>query len=240
MSKTAHDLTRKEMKGPDRFQVVVSGLVAWLGEHQKKVALVAVALLAASAIAVGISYFVDRGKVAAGELLGKAIDAAGGRVATAPAPGAEQPVYATAEEKARAVVEASSKVRQLHQGTRAAATAALLEGEARLTLSEWDGAISAYESFLAAVPADDSLRFGALDGLARAQEGKGDLDAAARSYEKASAIGAFKDHAQLGLARVLAGAGKKDDARKALEAIAPTSPLRGEAQEQLAGLDGNG
>jgi tetratricopeptide (TPR) repeat protein len=137
------------------------------------------------------------------------------------------------------VIEAAGKVREASGGSVAAATAALLQGDAHLSLGEWDRAIAAYQGYLAGAPADDSLRFAALDGMARAQDGKGELEAALKTYASASEIGALKDRAELGRARLLAKAGRKDEARKALESIPPTSPLRAEVQERLARLGGD-
>jgi tetratricopeptide (TPR) repeat protein len=236
MSKIAHELTRKEMKGPDRFQLAAAGAASWMAKRQKQLVLGVAALLGLAAIAVGASYVMDSGREKAGGLLYKAIDAASGEVSSVPLPNFDHPTYKTLDEKSRAVIDAASKVRELHAGTRAATTATLLAADAHLALGEWDKAIAAYQSYLASSPADDSLRFGGLDGMARAQEGKGDLAAAAKTFEDASAIAFFKDRAGLERARVLAKAGKKDDAKKALEAIAKESPLAGEAQEQLARL----
>jgi tetratricopeptide (TPR) repeat protein len=236
MSKIAHELTRKEMKGPDRFQLAAADAASWMAKRQKQLVLGVAALLGLAAIAVGASYVMDSGREEAGGLLYKAIDAASGEVSSVPLPNFDHPIYKTLDEKERAVIDAASKVRELHAGTRAATTATLLEADAHLALGEWDKAIAAYQGYLASSPADDSLRFGGLDGMARAQEGKGDLAAAAKTFEDASAIAFFKDRAGLERARVLAKAGKKDDARKALEAIAKESPLAGEAQEQLARL----
>ena len=236
MSKTAHELTRKEMKGPDRFQLAAGDAASWMAKRQKQLALGAAALLGLAAIAVGASYVIDSGREKAGGLLYKAIDAASGEVSSVPLPNFDHPIYKSVEEKERAVIDAASKVRERHAGTRAATTATLLEADAHLALGEWDRAIAAYQSYLASSPADDSLRFGGLDGMARAQEGKGDLDAAARTYENASAVAFFKDRATLERARVLAKAGKKDEAKRALDAISKDSPLAGEAQEQLVRL----
>ncbi len=236
MSKIAHELTRKEMKGPDRFQVAAADVASWMAKRQKQLILGAGVLVATAAVAAVASYMMDAGREKAGGLLYKAIDAASGEVSSVPLPNFDHPVYKTLEEKERAVIEAAGKVRERHAGTRAAATAALLEADAHVALGEWDKAVAAYQSYLAGAPADDSLRFGGLDGLARAQEGKGDLDAAAATYEKAAAIAFFKDRAVLERARLLAKAGKKDEAKKALETIAKESPLEAEAQERLARL----
>jgi tetratricopeptide (TPR) repeat protein len=234
MPKTAHELTRKEMKGPDRFQVAMSEAGAWLSQRQKALGIAGAVLVAIAVLAVGVSRYLEGERSAAGGELYRAIEAASGEVADNPLPRVEQPTYKTVEEKARAALEAAEKVRGRYSGSRAAVTAALLEGDALLDLREWDKAAAAYRSYLSSVPADDPLRFAALFGAARAQEGKGDLDAAAKRYEEAAGIETFRDRASLERARVLAQAGKKGEARKALQEIGSGSALQHEATERLA------
>jgi tetratricopeptide (TPR) repeat protein len=234
MSKTAHELTRKEMKGPDRFQVAASEAATWIAQRQKQILFGVLGLLAAVALVIGITSYRESGHAKAGGQLYRAIDVASGEVSSVPLPNTDRPVFKTAEEQQKAVLAETEKLRQRYGGSRAAMTATLLEGDAHLKLKEWDPAIASYQAYLAKVPADDSLRFAAFDGLARAQEGKGDLDAAAKTWEQAGGIAFFKDRASLERARVLARAGKADEARKALEAVPKDSPLAGEAQERLA------
>ena len=236
MSKSAHELTRKEMKGPDRFQVVAADAASWMAKRQKAIMLALAVLVVVAVAAVGISSWRSSRQARAGGLLYRAIDAASGEVSSVPLPNTDVPVYKTAQAKERAVLDAAAKVREGYAGTRAATAAELLQGDAHLRLGEWDKAIASFQSFLSGAPRDDSLRFAALDGLARAQEGKGDLDAAAKTYEQAAQIGFFKERAMMERARVLAKAGKNDEARKVLEGIAKDSPLKAEAQEQLARL----
>jgi tetratricopeptide (TPR) repeat protein len=241
MSKTAHELTRKEMKGPDRFQVAASDAAHWMAQRQKLLLVGAAVVLAVALGVVGVFSYVESRQAGAGGQLYRAIDAAGGEVSTIPLPNLDRPVYKTAEERARAVLATAEQLRSRHGGTRAATTAALLEGDAQLALREWDRAIAAYKAFLDAAPSDDVLRFAALDGTARAQEGKGDLGAAAAAYEQAAGIGFYKDRATLERARVLAKAGKLDEARKAVESVskdAKDPALQAEAQERLARLGG--
>jgi tetratricopeptide (TPR) repeat protein len=238
MPKTAHELTRKEMKGPDRFQVVASEVAAWVVKRQKQLVFGVVGLFVVALIGIGISLIVESGHAKAAQALYAAIDAASGEVSSIPLPNLNAPVYKTRDDKEKAVLEAAAKVRQGYSGTRASSTAALLEGDAQLSLGHFDEAIAAYRSFLAEVAPGDSLRFGGLDGMARAQEGKGDLDGAIATYRTATELPAFKDLAQIELARVLAKAGKKDDAKKALEAVSKDSPFETMAQERLAKLGG--
>jgi tetratricopeptide (TPR) repeat protein len=236
MSKTAHhELTRKEMKGPDKFQTAATDAIAWASHRRRQILLAGAGALAVIVALIAVSAWLDGQRAAAGGELYRAVDAASGEVSSIPLPGLDR-VFKSNEEKQRAVLEAAGKVTAAHGGSRAAATAALLEGDAHLGLGEWDKAAAAYQTFLDKAPSDDSLRFGALDGLARAQEGKGDLAAAAATYERAAQVDFYKDRAALERARVLAKAGKPDEAKKALEAVAKESPLAVEAQERLARL----
>lgn len=241
MSKNAHEMTRKEMKGPDRFQVAASDAAHWLAHRQKQFLVgVAVALALAVGVIAILSYF-DGRRAEQGGLLYRAITAAGGEVSAIPLPNFDQPVYKTPDEKAKAVLAAAEAVRAAHGSSRAATTAALLEGDAHLALRTWDKAIAAYKSYLDAAPSGDSLRFAAFDGMARALEGKGDLEGAAKAYQDAGAIEFYKDRAALERARVLVKAGKTDEARKAVDAVAKDSKdptLQAEAQERLARLGG--
>jgi tetratricopeptide (TPR) repeat protein len=236
MAKTAHELTRKDMKSPDKFQVAASEAATWVTGHRNLIigGIVLLAALAVGTVLIG-SYFEGR-KAKAGGLLYRALEAASGEVSTVPLPNFNRPTYKTAEEKYKAVSDAAQQVQQRHEGSRSAITAALVEGDARLALREWDQAIAAYQRYLSSAPADDSLRFAAIDGLARALEAKNDLDAAARTYEQGAEIAFYRDRAAIERARVLSRAGKKDEARKALEGVAKESPVFSEAQERLATL----
>ncbi len=236
MSKTAHhELTRKEMKGPDKFQVAATEAAAWASTRRRQILFAGLGAFVVLAVVLAFSAYLESQRASAGGLLYRAIDAASGEVSSIPLPGVDR-VYKSSEEKQRAVLEAAGRVRERHGASRAAATAALLEGDAHLALGEWDKAIASYQTFLDKASSDDSLRFGGLDGLARAQEGKGDLAAAAATYERAGQIDFYKDRAALERARVLVKAGKKDEALKALEGVGKDSPLSVEAQERLARL----
>lgn len=241
-TKAATDLTRKEMKGPDHFQVAATEAAEWLSNNRR----LAGAALAVAAIFVVaglvVHGYVTSGRAAAGGALYRALDAADGVVSTVPLPGIDRPTFVSEAERQKAIVAAADLTRQQHPGTRAAVTAALASGEAHLRLEEWDAAMADLNAYLSAAPADDAMRFAGLDGLARAQEGKGDLAAAAATFERAGREAPFyKDRAELERARVLARAGKADEAKKLLAGFPgefKDSPLKGEAAERLAALGG--
>src|SRR5512138_1897931 len=165
-----------------------------------------------------------------------------GEVSAVPLPGLPGPFFPTEEAKQRAVVAAADAVVAEHGGTPAAALASLAAGDAHLRLREWDAARTAYERYLSAAPKDDSLRFGALEGVGLAEEGKGNLDAAAAAYDRLGREApAFADRADLDRARVLQAAGKADEAKQLLTTFGErhkTSQLTAEVSERLARLGG--
>ncbi len=242
MSKTAHELTRKELKGPDKFQQAAAEAAGWLASHQKQIAAGVVAALAAVAVAAGISAWLGHRAAQAGSELSKVIDDIQGEISSVPVPGSSRPFFKTEEERQRAIVAAAADVRSRFPSSEAAATAALVSGHARLRLGEWEKAVADFQAFLASAKGSDSMRFAALEGVARAHEGKGDLPQAAQGWERVGAEAAFyKDRAEIERARLLAKAGRSDEARKALAGFDEAfkdSLLKPEAHELLAKLGG--
>jgi predicted negative regulator of RcsB-dependent stress response len=230
------------MKGPDRFQVAASQATEWMGKHRRGLTVGLAAAAVALVGAVGAHAAIRSSRERAGGALYRALDAADGQISPVPLPGVDRPVFKTDEERQKAVVEAADRVRKEHGGTASARTAALAAGDAHLALRQWDSAAADFQEYLAGAAADDPLRFAALDGLARAQEGKGDLAAAAQTFERAGReVSFYRDRAAIERARVLARAGKADEARKILQGFPEEfkdSALRGEAQERLARLGG--
>jgi tetratricopeptide (TPR) repeat protein len=242
MPKHAHELTRKEMKGPDRFQATAGKAASWVAGHQKQIAASVAGAVAVLAAGVGIRAFLDSRSQKAAALLYHALDDLDGEISSVPLPGVFRPIFKSAEEQQRAVVAAAAEVRRQYPSADAARTAALVSGDSHLKLGEHDAALSDYQEFLRAVPADDALRFAALEGVARAQEGKGELEKAAQSFERlGSEVAFYKDRAVLERARVLAKAGKAEEAKKLLAGFPEQfkdSPLKPEAEERLARLGG--
>jgi tetratricopeptide (TPR) repeat protein len=233
-------LSRKDMREPDRFQVVANQAAAWVSARKKQVALVGgIAALALVAIAVVAAVQASRAE-AAGNAASALLELVGAPVVAKPGEGSIARTFPTDEAKQRAVIAEADKVAARHGGTRAGALALLVKADALYSLHEWDKAGAEYERFLQAAPADDSLRFGALDGLGLVAEAKGDLAGAAKAYERmAKDAPGFADRADLERARVLAAAGKKDEARQLLAGFAAShkdSPLAGQAAQRLADL----
>jgi predicted negative regulator of RcsB-dependent stress response len=239
MSNSAHELTRKDMKAPDKFQVAATQAATWAAARRKPILVALGALAAAVLIALGVMSWRGASAGKAGSMLFETLVAASGEISSVPLPNVPGPFYKTDAERQKAVAEAAAKVRQEYGGTRAAVTAALAEADARYRLGELDAALAGYQAFLSGAGKDDPLRFAALDGVARVQESNGQLAEAAQTWQQAGELKAFADRATLERARVLAKAGKVDEARQLLsgfEASFKDSRLRPEADERLARL----
>jgi tetratricopeptide (TPR) repeat protein len=240
MSKNA-ELSRKDMKEPDQFQVAAGEAASWLTGHRRLSVLVGGGAAVILVVALVVSGLRERSAAAAGGALSAVYRAAGGELTPVPLPGAAGPFFATDAERQKAVLDASARALAAGSG-RPAALASLAKGDAHLKLGEWDAAAAAYQAYLAAAPRDDSFRFGALEGLALVEEAKGNADAALAAYARlATEVPAQADRADLSKARLLIAAGKKDEARQLLGGFAEAhknSALASEASERLARLGG--
>ncbi len=241
MSKNA-ELSRKDIKEPDQFQVAAGEAASWLTGHRRTALLAGGAAVAALVVAVVISSVRERAQQAAGGALSEVYRAAAGEITPVPLPGSTGPFFATDAERQKAVITAAGKVIAEHGGTRAAALASLAKGDAHVKLGEWDAAAAAYQAYLAGADKADGLRFGALEGLALVEEGKGNVDGALAAYARLAAeVPAQADRADLAKARLLVAAGRQEEARKLLAAFTEAhkdSQLAGEASERLSKLGG--
>jgi tetratricopeptide (TPR) repeat protein len=241
MSKSG-ELTRKDMKEPDQFQVVAGQAASWLKGHGRPALVAGGVTVLVLVVALVITSLRERSAAAAGALLSDVYKAAGGEISSIPLPGLPGPFFATDAARQKAVLEAAAKVLAQYPATRAAAMASLAKGDAHLRLGEWDAAASAYQGYLAAAGKDDPFRFGALEGLALVAEAKGGPDGALAAWARLAAeVPAQSDRADLEKARVLAAAGKMAEARQLLTAFGEAhkgSPLAGEAAERLSKLGG--
>jgi tetratricopeptide (TPR) repeat protein len=235
-------ISRKDMKEPDKFQEAATQAASWVAARKKQltiaggVAVVAVLLLAVLALVQG------QREQAAGTAGSALLAAISGDVSPVPVPGAPGPNYPSEEAKQKAIVAAADKVIAEHGGTGPAELALLAKGDAHYALREWDQAKAAYERYLGVAGKQDSLRFGAFEGLGLVAEAQGDKAAAAKAYERmAQEAPAFADRADLERARVLAEGGKADEAKAILAGFAekhPKSVLTPEAGQRLAKLGG--
>jgi hypothetical protein len=239
MSKSA-DLTRKDMKEPDKFQVVAGEAASWLTGHRRTAVLTGVTVVIALLVVVSVATWREQQAAKAGDLLSKVYQAAEGTISAVPLPGVAGPFYADEAARQKAVVSAATRVLAEVPGTRAAALASLAKGDAHLKLAEWDQASAAYQAYLAAAPRDDAFRLGALSGLAIVAEAKGDAEGALAGWTRLGAeVPAASDRADLEKARLLTAAGKTAEAKALLAGFADAhqgSSLASEAQERLGRL----
>ncbi|ABS26356.1 tol-pal system YbgF family protein [Anaeromyxobacter sp. Fw109-5] len=241
MSSKTSVITRKDMKEPDKFQHAAEQAAGWVAARRRQALLAGGAALGLVILVAVVLLVQSRRAETTGAAVSQLLSTVGGTVSTVPLPGQPGPFFPTEEARQRAIVGAADAVVAEHGGS-AAALAALAKGDAHLRLREWDAAKAAYEKYLTEADRDDSLRFGALEGLALAGEGKGDLAAAADGFARmAKEAPAFSDRADLERARVLAAAGKLDEARQVLAAFPEQhkeSPLAPEAAQRLGKLGG--
>jgi tetratricopeptide (TPR) repeat protein len=235
-------LTRKDMKEPDKFQQAATQAATWIATRRKHVVYAGLAVVAAVVVLAILSAVQERRSAHAGAAASDLLQAMGGEISSVPLPGFPGPFYANEEARQRAVAAAAERVLADHPGTGAAELAALASGDAHLRLREWDKAKQGYERFLAKASKKDSLRFGALEGIALAEEGKGNVDAADAAYQRmAREAPSFADRADLERARLLARAGKAAQAKELLASFGERhkdSQLGPEASQQLARLGG--
>jgi tetratricopeptide (TPR) repeat protein len=233
-------ISRKDMREPDRFQVVATQAASWLAERKKKAAVVGGVAVAAILI-IGVIAAIQTSRAdAAGSATSSLLATVAAPILAQPETGSTQKSFPSDEAKQRAVVAEADKVLAAHGGSRAAGLAVLVKADALYALKQWDQAGAEYERYLQASPGDDSLRFAALNGLALVAEAKGDPAGAARAYERmAQQAPRYSDRADLERARVLAAAGKPDEARQILGKFAEShkdSMLAQQAAQQLAQL----
>lgn len=241
MSKSA-ELSRKEIKQPDQFQVVAGEAASWLTGHRRQAVIFGGA--AAVVLVAAVAYLTIRERSAAGAaaLLSEVYRNAGAEISSVPLPGVPGPFYPSDAARQQAVAEAAGKVLAAYPGSSQAALAALAKGDALLRLGQFDASVAAYQLYLSTAPRTDSFRFSALEGLALVAEGKGDVAGALAGWVRlAGEVPGQADRADLERARLLAGSGKAEEARTLLASFADThkaSQLTGEAAERLAKLGG--
>ncbi|MGB8931089.1 MAG: hypothetical protein WCC48_07565 [Anaeromyxobacteraceae bacterium] len=233
-------LTRKDLKAPDNFQKVATRAVDWITGHKKNARTIALVVAVAVVVAIIAALAAGAREAKAGALAYEVLRAAGAEVSAVPLPGVAGPFYANDAERQKAVIAAADLALAEYPSSAAGRLALLMKADAQYRLGAADAAIASYRSYLSETSSGDSLRFGALEGIAMALESTGKLDEAAAAWDRSGReVAGYSDHADLERARVLSIAGKKDEARKLLEGFAERhkgSQLAGEAADRLARL----
>jgi tetratricopeptide (TPR) repeat protein len=239
MSKSA-ELTRKDMKEPDKFQVAAGEAASWLTGHRRTAVLTGGVVVVALLVIVTVTTYREHQAALAGDLLSEVYRAADGQLSPVPLPGQPGPFFADEAARQQAVIAAAVKVLAAVPSTHAAALASVAKGDAHLKLGELDQAAAAYQAYLSSAPKEDSFRLGALSGLAVVEEGKGNADGALAAWTRLGVeVPAQADRADLEKARLLAAAGKAAEAKVLLAGFAEAhkgSTLVAEAQDRLARL----
>jgi tetratricopeptide (TPR) repeat protein len=239
MSKSA-ELTRKDMKEPDPFQQIATKVAGWIGAHKQQAMLLGIAALVLVVAVAAVSAIQSSRAKHAGAEGAALLAAVSGEISAVPLPGSQGPFFPSDEARQKAVVVEADRLLADFPASGPAKLALLAKGDAHYRLGQLDPARQAYERFLAETDAKDSLRFGALEGLALIAEATGDLEASVHGWERlGKEAPAFADRADLEAARVLARAGKAAEARKLLEGFGDRhagSALAVEASRRLAAL----
>lgn len=230
-------ISRKDIREPDRFQVVANQAAAWVAARKKLVVMVG-GVAALVVVAVGVALAVQtRSLQTSGQATSELLTLMGAQVTEAPPANALDKTFPTEEAKNKAIVAEADKVLSAQGVGRGTLLAILAKADAHYGLKEWDAAAAQYNRYLAEAPPSDSLRFTALESLGLVAEQKGDLAGAAQAFDRlAKDAPPYADRADLDKARVLAAAGKADEAKQILTKFAekyPKSLLTREATQQL-------
>lgn len=227
----------------DEFQARGFELVEWV-HHHPQVVLGFIAVVILSGLGFGIYTVNEKSKnTAASVAYAKAQKIWEAPVGEDPDPADDVAAFKDAAERSKAAKAAFEKVIADHKGTGAATLASLSIGNANLKAGDLDGAIAAYETFLAATPATDPLRFAGYAGLASAKDGKGDSAGAIKALEDQVALAdkTDEDAALFALGTLYTNSGDKEKARARFEKLSndfPESSFKARSDEQIVLLGG--
>ncbi len=182
--------------------VATGGVLFYLSRAEKKDAVSSSALVAAVAA--------DRGRVVAEDTRSeeeKELDATR--------------TFKTAEERSDTALAAYNKVIDEHGGTGAAILAKLGQAGVLLDKKDYAHALDAYSAVVSSplAGADPDVKGRAIEGIAFAREGKGDLDGALASFKELEAIDmrGYKELALYHQARIQLAKGDSDKAKELLK-----------------------
>ncbi|WP_437603412.1 tetratricopeptide repeat protein [Sorangium sp. So ce590] len=182
--------------------VATGGLLFYLSRAEKRDAVSSSALVAAVAA--------DRGRVVAEDTRSeeeKELDATR--------------TFKTAEERSDTALAAYNKVIDEHGGTGAAILAKLGQAGVLLDKKDYAHALDAYSAVVSSplAGADPDVKGRAIEGIAFAREGKGDLDGALASFKELEAIDmrGYKELALYHQARIHLAKGDSDKAKELLK-----------------------
>jgi TolA-binding protein len=227
----------------DDFQARGFELVEWMHERQSLV-LGIIAVIVGGGLAFGVYNWAMAGRNAeASKAFVAALETWEAPVGEAASePTATGPKFKDAKERDMAAKAQFEAAAQGHSGG-VSAIAKLYAGHAAARVQDWDAAAKAYQGFLDAVPAGDTLRFAGFAGLADALEAKGDVKGAIAALEQHVNLAdqIDEDAALLTLGRLYQKEGNTEAAKKSLQRVSkdfPESTLKSKAEELLLAIGG--
>lgn len=242
-------MTKKELKAPDAFQKVGADAVPWLIQHQKTVATGVVALVVVGGGVAFANYLGGRGEQRASLQFGEAMRPMSREVnanpPAKPEAGKDLP-FKSEQEKDEAVARSLAEFRSQHQGSRAAANAALPLGQVLLRQGKAKEAAPLFDEYLKRSAVDDPLRPTALEAKGYAHEASGELDQALAAFDQLAKETQSDFLKGMGLyhrGRVLLLQGKTDEGVKQLQEVnqvAPNSAASRLATDRLGVLAAQG
>jgi len=223
----AEKLSRKELKEPDAFMKAGSVARSWFQANVRVVSIGLGLALLVVGIVLAADYLKDRAEARAAQELGSRLKVMERPVSETATTTGEDAPFKSARERDEAVVSSMAELRAAHGGTRAARSAALVSGNARLRLKQYDEAQKDFADFLQGTPPEEPLRATALEGAGYAHEAKGELDQALAAFDRLERENRTELLAGMGLyhrGRILALQDKKVDAARAFTDVASAHP----------------
>ncbi|MBI5494382.1 MAG: tetratricopeptide repeat protein [Deltaproteobacteria bacterium] len=245
--KDAEKQEKKELLKPDEFISTTGRAFQWLQDNSQTV-LTGIAVLFGGAALVGaLSWYQGSRNSEASLDLYRALKPYHRPVSAVSAPDAtaeDEKPFATAKEKWTAARDALKPVADKHAGNGAGRLALLYLADTHAHLGEYADAITAYQKFIRDTSASDAMRWVGLQGLASAQEAKGDTKDAAKTFEEMVTLPGKqgRDIGYFNAGRILVGSADAADKTKGKDLLGKlskekdfeTSPLKARAEELLA------
>lgn len=211
----------------DNLSRAASGLGKWVRSH---LSLVQWVLAGGLVVAAGVVYYLHSEEEQSGAIssvLSKGLKADLARVVKEDPRTDEEKkksverIFTSAAERRETALAAYNEVVDQHPGTGPALLAKLGQGGIHLEQRNWAAAQTAFEEVASSTlaGADDDVRANAIEGIAFALEGKGELDAAAAKYKELEGIKGFESLGKYHQARILLAKGEKTQAKEMLLAL---------------------
>ncbi len=168
-------ITKKQLKQPDEFITFTDQAFRFVASHGRKFAIGGIIVLVVVLSVVLFRYWEYKKEGEADQKLNLALEAY--QAVSTPSQEATPAAY-------RGVLEKLDEIIKGFSGTYAGKLALLYKGSLLIKMSEFDGAIEAFQAFLSKMGKEKTYSLLALDGLGYAYEGKKDYEKAIESYKQ--------------------------------------------------------